>query len=186
MTFFAYMDSEDLLSSPTLSIGTYEENQEDVENETTNRLTSELESNQEETIALASHTNIPGTFKNENIAEELVVIGSPEALSYDKKAESGYIANGTEFIDYDQLAASTETMTGLWALNDTGASHHMFNDLKLFQANSIKPIDGPSKQLRLAGGGASLSVHSTGSVKLRAGDGTSFTLGECLYVPKLS
>ncbi|KAG0143024.1 hypothetical protein CROQUDRAFT_96794 [Cronartium quercuum f. sp. fusiforme G11] len=144
MMFFAYIDSENVLSSPTLSIGTHEEDQEAVENEMTDRSTSELNLNKGETIGLVSCV-VPGTLENKNDAKTFEVIGSPDAMSYTTKTECSYVANGTEFVDYDQLAASTETMSRLWALNETGASHHMFNDLKLFQANSIKTIDGPSK-----------------------------------------
>lgn len=32
----------------------------------------------------------------------------------------------------------------------------------------------------------SLSVHSEGTVRLKAGDGTTFELKDCLYIPELS
>ena len=40
--------------------------------------------------------------------------------------------------------------------------------------------------LKLAGGGVSLAVHSEGSVRLKAGDGTIFELKDCIYVPELT
>lgn len=95
-------------------------------------------------------------------------------------------AQGSELIDLNATASAVAPSEGLWALNDTGASHHMFNDISLFDASTVKPLEDSNKRLRLAGGDASLAVHSTGSVKLRAGDGTVFTLADCLYVPELS
>lgn len=95
-------------------------------------------------------------------------------------------AQGSELVDIDATASSVTPAEGIWALNDTGASHHMFNDLSFFDASTIKPLEDSNKRPRLAGGDASLAVHSTGSVKLRAGDGTIFTLADCLYVPELS
>lgn len=84
------------------------------------------------------------------------------------------------------LAASVSDNVKTWALLDTGASHHMFNDETLFEASSIKPITNLNQRLQLAGGGVSLAVKSTGTVHLRAGDGSVFALKNCLHVPELS
>lgn len=62
----------------------------------------------------------------------------------------------------------------------------MFNNPALFDASSIKPITDLNQRLQLAGGGVSLAVKFTGNVKLRAGDGSAFTLKNCLHVPDLS
>lgn len=74
----------------------------------------------------------------------------------------------------------------LWALHNTGATHHLFNNICLFDKSKLKPINDSNKRLKLAGGGVSLAVHSEGSVRLKAGDGTVFELKDCLYVPDLS
>lgn len=73
-----------------------------------------------------------------------------------------------------------------WGLKDTGASHHMFNTVSFFVPSTLRRIEDPNKRLRLAGGNATLAVHSVGTVKLKAGDGSVFQLRECLYVPELS
>lgn len=76
--------------------------------------------------------------------------------------------------------------TQIWALHDTGATHHLFNDIRLFDKSNLKPVSNSKKQLKLAGGGVSLAVHSEGTVRLKVGEGTVFKLKECLYVPELS
>lgn len=116
------------------------------------------------------------TFAHE---EELELIGSPEALS-----EEFAVASNNEFVDIS--ASSISTVGNLWALYDTGASHHMFNSISLFLASSIKPVTDPSKRLRLAGGSASLAVACTGTVLLKDGNGDEFKLEQCLHVPELS
>lgn len=83
-------------------------------------------------------------------------------------------------------AVSVSDTSGRWALLDTGASHHMFNDESLFVATTIKPHNNPSQRLKLAGGGVSLAVKATGVVQLKAGDGTVFSLNNCLLVPELA
>lgn len=72
-----------------------------------------------------------------------------------------------------------------WALHDTGATHHIFNDIKYFIPGALTKNDNQSKRLNLAGGSASLAVHSVGRVRLLAGDRTAFELNDCLYVPEL-
>lgn len=63
-----------------------------------------------------------------------------------------------------------------WGLKDTGASHHMFNTISFFVPSTLQQVEDPNKRLRLAGGNATLAVHSVGTVKLRAGDGSVFQL----------
>lgn len=72
------------------------------------------------------------------------------------------------------------------ALIDTGASHHMFHDLSLFDPDSIYKNDDPSAKLSLAGGGATLEIHSMGRVNLLNSKGELVKLADCLYVPQLS
>lgn len=74
----------------------------------------------------------------------------------------------------------------LWELHDTGATHCMFNNLALFDKSSLKAVTNTNRRLKLAGGGVSLTVHSEGTVRLKAGDGTHFELKDCLYIPELS
>ncbi|KAG0140708.1 hypothetical protein CROQUDRAFT_99732 [Cronartium quercuum f. sp. fusiforme G11] len=114
--------------------------------------------------------------------DNVEVIRSPEALVEDVKCN----AHGSEFVNYEQLASSIQPTCGVWALNNTGALHHMFNNIKLFDTSTIQKINGTNKQLILARGGISLAVHLSGSIQLKAGDGSEFRLGECLYVPELS
>ena len=95
--------------------------------------------------------------------------------------------------EYDEVESpsaavtSTSSTSGqIWALHDTGATHHLFNDRRLFDKNKLKPVNDSNKRLKLAGGEMSIAVHSKGSVRLKAGDGTVFELTGCLYVPELS
>lgn len=74
----------------------------------------------------------------------------------------------------------------IWALHDTGATHQLFKDIRIFDKSTLKPVSDSNKQLKLAGGGVSLAVHSKGTVRFQAGEGTIFELKECLYVPDLS
>lgn len=84
-------------------------------------------------------------------------------------------------------SVSTSSTSGqIWALHDTGATHHLFNDIRLFDKKKLKPVSNSNMRLKLAGGGVSLAVHSEGTVKLKAGDGSVFELNGCLYVPDLS
>lgn len=94
-----------------------------------------------------------------------------------------------EMVDNSLKASATsvsDNLCGDWALLETGASHHMFHNENLFVASSIKINDNPSQRLKLAGGGVSLGFKATGTVKLRAGDGSIFALNNCLLVPELS
>lgn len=83
-------------------------------------------------------------------------------------------------------ATVSSTQKSLWALHDTGATHSMFNDILIFDKSSLKPVTDSNRRLKLAGGGMSLSVHSEGTVRLKAGDGTVFELKDCLYIPELA
>lgn len=89
--------------------------------------------------------------------------------------------------DPSALVSAAAALTAqIWAFHDTGATHHLFNDIQSFAKKSLKQVNGSNKRLKLAGGDVSLAVHSEGSVKLKASDGTLFELKECLYVPELS
>lgn len=84
------------------------------------------------------------------------------------------------------VAAGVSTGSNVWALLDTGASHHMFNEASFFETSSVTPITDINQRLQLAGGGVSLAVKATGNVHLKASDGSVFSLKNCLLVPKLS
>lgn len=44
----------------------------------------------------------------------------------------------------------------IWGLFDTGATHHMFKTLEIFDTNSVKALPESNCQLTLAGGKSSL------------------------------
>lgn len=44
----------------------------------------------------------------------------------------------TEEPEANSMDASTNS---IWALHDTGATHHMFNDKTLFVTDSLKPVE---------------------------------------------
>lgn len=83
-------------------------------------------------------------------------------------------------------AVSSSIPTGDWGLNDTGASHHMFNDRTWFQAGTLTKNPNPSRQLTLAGEDDSLSVHSIGIVELFDTQKDKVELHTALYVPNLN
>lgn len=95
-------------------------------------------------------------------------------------------ASHTVFDDNTPAANIVNQNNNVWALYDTGATHYMFKDENLFSSSSLIKIDDSSKRLRLAGGDASLAVHSTGKVHLKSGTGKMFELNNCLYVPELA
>lgn len=74
------------------------------------------------------------------------------------------------------LAAKILSDSSKWALLDMGALHHMFNHATIFESSSVTPITDINQRLQLAGGGVSLAVKSTGTVHLKAGDGSIFAL----------
>lgn len=67
-------------------------------------------------------------------------------------------------------AASAPIVKGDWGLNDTGASHHMFNTTDHFIANSLVRNTDPTKRLTLAGGDQTLEVHSIGTTEFKDGE----------------
>ena len=84
-----------------------------------------------------------------------------------------------------QLACRGDQCSSIGLL-DTGASHFMFHKPKLFDAGTMVPNHDPSARLNLAGGGATLDIHSIGKVTMLNSQGEPTTYDECLYVPKLS
>lgn len=67
-----------------------------------------------------------------------------------------------------------------------GEMQYMFKSNCLFSPEFLVPIDDTSKRPKLAGGDASLAVHSTGTVQLKSGSGKQFELNQSLYVPDLT
>lgn len=54
---------------------------------------------------------------------------------------------------------STSTPTNdIWGLFDTGATHYMFKDIKLFEPDTISTVSPDNNKLKLAGGKAKLNV----------------------------
>lgn len=96
------------------------------------------------------------------------------------------VSTSTPDQDTCASAVTTTHSGGLWALHDTGATHSMFNDIRLFDKSTLKPVTDSNRRLKLDGGGVTLSVHSEGVVKLKPGDGSVFELKECLFIPDLS
>lgn len=84
------------------------------------------------------------------------------------------------------VSNSSSSDTNIWALHDTGATHHWLNPTSIFVTGSLKPVEDSNSRLKVAGGGVSLAVKGVGKVLLKAGDGTPFKLTEALYVPELS
>ncbi|KAG0140706.1 hypothetical protein CROQUDRAFT_99756 [Cronartium quercuum f. sp. fusiforme G11] len=50
-------------------------------------------------------------------------------------------------LDLKKQSLSVQSGGGIWALNDTSTSHHMFNDINLFQASTVKKIEGTNDDL---------------------------------------
>lgn len=92
----------------------------------------------------------------------------------------------TSYEEVGGCAHATSTTSCDWALHNTGATHHVFKDRSLFDDATFKKNSGSSKRLKLAGGDVSLNVQGVGNIKLKAGDGTTFELKDCLLVPDLS
>lgn len=101
-------------------------------------------------------------------------------------AASDSLAFHTSYEDVEASASAVQTGPSEWALHDTGAAHHMFKDRKFFVDSTFVDTEASTKRLKLAGGGVSLNVKGRGTVKLKAGDGTTFELLDCLWVPELS
>lgn len=115
-------------------------------------------------------------------------VSPPSANSVSTSGNSSVLALHTSFEDIDTPEAAVASKSGgqVWALHDTGATHHLFNDIRLFDKPQPKSVNNSNKRLKLAGGDVSLAVHSEGSVRLKAGNGSIFELKDCLYVPELS
>lgn len=84
-----------------------------------------------------------------------------------------------------QVACKGDQCSSIGLL-DTGASHFMFHNQKVFNAGTMEPNHDPSARLNLAGGGATLDIHSIGKVTILNSKGEATTYADCLYVPKLS
>lgn len=84
-----------------------------------------------------------------------------------------------------QIASHGDQCSAVGLL-DTGASHSIFHDKSLFDPNSLVLNVDPEAKLNLAGGGATLDIHSIGNVTLLNSQGEKETYHDCLYVPKLS
>lgn len=65
---------------------------------------------------------------------------------YDNADINPYVSNNV-FEEIDPTALSIQS-DAKWALKDTGASHHMFNELTFFISSTIKPIENKNKRLR--------------------------------------
>lgn len=84
-----------------------------------------------------------------------------------------------------QLACRGDQCSSIGLL-DTGSSHFMFHDKKMFDEGSLVVNTDPNARLNLAGGGATLDIHSIGSVTTLNSNNEPTTYDECLYVPRLS
>lgn len=82
--------------------------------------------------------------------------------------------------------ATAPVVKGDWALNDTGASHHMFKTTEFFVNNSLVPNPDISRRLTLAGGDKTLTVHSIGTIELLDVLSGRIELHHALYVPELN
>lgn len=84
-----------------------------------------------------------------------------------------------------QLAFKGDQCSSI-GLMDTGASHFMFHNQKMFDRGSLVANADPNARLNLAGGGATLEIQSIGTVTTLNSKGETTTYDQCLYVPKLS
>ena len=83
-------------------------------------------------------------------------------------------------------AATAPVIDGNWGLNDTGASHHMFNTTEHFIPNSLIRNTNPTRCLNLAGGNQSLEVHSIGITQFQDSQVGRVEFRNSLYVPTLN
>lgn len=97
-----------------------------------------------------------------------------------------HLAFQITFENMGMSALAVQTGPDDWALNDTGATHHVFKDHKFFKSESFKENDVSSKRLKPAGGEVFLNVNGQGNIVLKAGDRTTFEFLNCLWVPDLS
>lgn len=84
-----------------------------------------------------------------------------------------------------QLACKGDQCASIGLL-DTGASHFMFHNKNVLDQGSMVLNTDPNAKLNLAGGDATLEIHSTGKVTLLNSNGDKTTYDDCLYVPSLS
>lgn len=73
-----------------------------------------------------------------------------------------------------------------FGLADTGSSHHMFNNLKHFDRDSLVPNPDPNNRLNLAGGSDTLEIEKIGTAYLLDADGNVMKFENSLYVPLLN
>lgn len=83
-------------------------------------------------------------------------------------------------------AKTAPIVQGDWGLNDTGASHHIFNTTEHFVANSLIRNTDPTKRLTLAGGNQTLKVHSIGTTAFKDSVDGRIEFRESLYIPSLN
>lgn len=83
-------------------------------------------------------------------------------------------------------AATAPTIAGDWGLNDTGASHHMFNTTEHFIPTSLTQNPNPPRRLTLADGSQSLEVHSIGVTQFSDSQSGRVEFCQSLYVPTLN
>lgn len=69
----------------------------------------------------------------------------------------------TSYEDVTAEVSAAKQSSSVWALHDTGATHHVFKDKNLFDETEFKVSDCSNKHLKLAGGGVSLNVVGQGS-----------------------
>lgn len=149
----------------------------------------------------------PGSSNSSSQVRGMKKVGQPLANTI--FSTSDFLSLNAEFHDLDLTSNSTTSPIGnmisfedvtqdgpstcatkkyndtIWALQDTGATHHMFNNKTLFMKGSLRTVENSNRRLKLAGGDVSLAVESIGKIRLKAGDGTVFKLVNCLYVPNL-
>lgn len=126
-----------------------------------------------------------------------LAMGSEPFISFNCEFEE--ISNSEELCKMDQIEASPAMFDDevsalvsklpnikMWGLLDTGATHHMFKTVDLFEKESLKSLPESNQKLTLAGGSSSLEVKSKGDLRLKAGDGSVFQLKDCLQIPDLS
>ncbi|KAG0148674.1 hypothetical protein CROQUDRAFT_89939 [Cronartium quercuum f. sp. fusiforme G11] len=72
------------------------------------------------------------------------------------------------------------------AMVNTGSSHYMFNDKKLFVEGSLIENTDPSAFLRLAGGNATLPIRGFGQFIQVNPQGEHIVFNDVLYIPELT
>lgn len=139
-------------------------------------------------VAEMSNNFYSFNFVLEDIYQEFVYIKPSDLITHDHKIQDSSPYQGSPSIFGKEACAMTcqTASTELWGLFDTGATHYMFNKLELFESSTMTSIPSENNELKLAGVSARLTVQSKGTVKLKAGDGSTFEFKNCLYIPNLS